>query len=146
MVTWQEPVFDRTQADVDYARAQLSGGINNVEYKGCFNPLDINRIEGDIQYLSDALNTLRYANKVSTVQNWAKESLPYKSQLDRIINNVGILWSKYHKPNGAVDLPTTLLTYEQVNALEKNIYLLKEMLDDMISSFRECGTFACGEE
>lgn len=146
MAEWKEPVFDRTQEDVDYAKTQLSLGINDVEYKGCFNPLDINRIEGDTQYLSDALNTLRYANKVSTVQNWAKESLPYKSHLDRIINNVSVLWGKYYKPAGSVDLPTTLLTFEQVNALEKNIYLLKEMLDDMISSFRECGTFACGEE
>ena len=32
------------------------------------------------------------------------------------------------------------------NDIEENLYLLKEMLENMMSSFRECGNFNCGEE
>ena len=145
MADWQEPVFDRTITDVEFAKQQLSIGINNVEYKGCFNTTDINRIEQNTQYLSDLLNALYYFNDV-TVESWVEGDAPQESHVDRIITNIKILWEKYHKPATAVTLPTTLLDFEQVNAIEKNLHLIKEMVDDMTSSFRECGTFNCGEE
>ena len=145
MAEWSTPVFDRTQGDVDYAKAQLSAGVNNVEFKGCLNQSDINRIEKNSKYLSDSLKELYYFNEI--VYNlWNDTSIPSKSHISRIINNVSILWGKYYKPPDAVDLPTTMLTYEQVNAIEKNLYLIKEMIENMIISFRECGTFNCGEE
>ena len=144
MATWTTPVYDRTQADVDYAKYQLAQKINNIEYKGCFNATDMSRIENNIQYLSDILISLYYFNSLTT-RTWGKNGLPYQSYIDNIINNISILWEKWGKPPDAEDLPNTLLTYEQVNNIEKNIFLLKEMLDDMASSFRECGTFECGE-
>lgn len=145
-MVWQEPIFDRTQADVDYAKVQLSQGINDADLKGCLNVSDLNRIESNTRYLSDKLIELCYFNTTSTSTAWAMTALPYVSHINRIITNVRILWGKYHKPLGAVDLPDTLLNFEQVNAIEKNLYLIKEMLDDMIASFRECGTFSCGED
>lgn len=145
MAEWKEPIYDRTQADIDYAKAQLAANINNVDYKGCFNVKDVSRIEDNSKYLSDTLNKLYYFNLVDT-RTYNQSTVLAVSNIERIINNVRVLWSKYYTPNGALSLPTTLLTYEQVNALEKNQYLIKEMLDDMISSFRECGTFTCGEE
>lgn len=145
MAEWITPVYDRTQADVDYAKQQLAKKINNVEYKGCFNPSDINRIEGNARYLADILISLYYFNNVST-SGWNSESLPYKDHIDRIINNIGEIWARWDKPQDAEDLPVSLLTHEQVNNIEKNLFLLKEMLDDMVSSFRECDTFECGEE
>ena len=146
MATWQEPVFDRTQGDVDYAKSQLSNGINNVEYKGCFNVTDINRIENNTRYLADMLLSLYYFNTITTTSSWARNSLLYQQHIDRIISNVSKVWSAWHKPANAPTLPNTLLDYEQVNNVEKNLYLLKEMLDNMVASFRECGTFSCGEE
>ena len=86
-----------------------------------------------------------YSNSITTQSSWGYGVAVDVSQITRIINNVSKLISAYYKPNNAPNLPTTLLTYEQVNALEKNLYLIKEMLDDMIASFRQCGTFGCGE-
>ena len=146
MANWQEPVFDRTQADVDYAKQQLANKVNSTYLKGCFNVTDINRIENDSAYLADALTELYYITNLAKGNTWDNSGLPYQSHINRIINNVNILWSAYYKPPGSVTLPTTLLNFEQVNALEKNLHLLKEMLDNMISSFRECDTFVCGEE
>lgn len=146
MATWIEPVFDRIYDDVLYAIQQLSMGINNAEYKGCFNPVDINRIENNTRYLSDELNSLVYCNSVDTQNNWTKESTIYEEHITRIIGNISHILDKYFKPPDSPTLPGTLLTYEQVNNLEKNLHLLKEMLDNMKNSFKRCGTFNCGEE
>lgn len=145
MAQWINPIYDRTQADVDYAKSQLNQGNNDVEFKGCINVTDIRRIENNTRYLADELIKLYYFNTLTTY-SWDLSSIPYLAHINRIINNVGILWGKYHKPNGSVELPPTLLHYEHANAIEKNLYLIKEMLDNMISSFRECGTFQCGED
>ena len=63
--TWIEPVTDRTQADVDYARELLSKSWQEftaeqkIEYlsglKGSLNRTDLERIENNIQILLDVL-------------------------------------------------------------------------------------------
>ena len=146
MANWSNPIYDRTQADVDYAREQLSKGINTREYKGCFNPLDANRVENNTQYIADALNRLYYFNKITTINTWYKYGFIYSAHIERIINNINTLWKAYYTPTGSETLPTTLIHYEHANAIEKNLNLLKRMIDDMESSFRECGTFECMEE
>lgn len=146
MANWTNPIYDRTQADVDYAREQLSKGINAREYKGCFNPLDANRVENNTRYIADALNRLYYFNKITTINTWYKYSFIYSAHIERIINNINTLWKAYYTPTGSAALPTTLTHYEHANAIEKNLNLLKRMIDNMESSFKECATFECGEE
>lgn len=146
MANWVEPIFDRTQVDVDYARQQLAKGINDAIYKGCFNVSDVNRIEDNTRYLADRLIELYYFNTVSTRSTWAKNSYIDAANVARIVNNISVLWKAYHTPTGAEALPNTLLTFVQANNIEKNLSLIKELLDNMVSSFRECGTFNCGEE
>ena len=145
MAQWTEPVYDRTQADVDYAKSQLSNKVNNVQHKGCFNVLDILRIENNSRYLADVLKNLYYFNKVSTRTDWNSSSLPNVSDVTRIINNVKNIWESYYRPSDSTDLPNTLIRFGQVNDIERNHLLIKEMIDDMSSSFRECGTFGAGE-
>ena len=144
MANWTTPIYDRTQADVDYARQQIAQQINTGEYKGCFNYTDINRIENNTRYLSDTLFALSYFNALTTT-TWTASGTPSQNHVDRIINNINVLWEKWGKPPNAMSLPDTLLTYEQVNNIEKNIFFLKEMLDNMTSSFKQCNTFECGE-
>ena len=146
MADWTNPVYDRTQADVDYAREQLGKGINGREYKGCFNAIDGNRVENNTRYIADELNKLYYFNNLTTRGTWTKTSFIYLAHIERIINNINSLWKAYYTPSGSTTLPTTLTHYEHANAIEKNLNLLKLMIDDMTSSFKECGTFECMEE
>jgi hypothetical protein len=146
MAEWKAPVFDRTQADVDYAKQQLAKKLNTTEYKGCFNITDINRIENNTRYLADSLLNLYYFNTLTTNSAWSRSGLPNQQNVDRIISNVNKIWAAWAKPKNALSLPTTLLTFEHVNNIEKNLYLLKEMLDNMVSSFKECGAYNCGED
>ena len=151
MADWITPIYNRTQADVDYAIAELNKlkeqGYADVVYyrKGCLNANDFNRIEGDIEYLSDTLSTLYYfSNTVS--KTWKYSGLPNVADVTRILDNIKNIISALGQSKSAPKLPTTMRTFEQINDIEKNLYFLKEMLDDMVSYFRECGTFTCGEE
>lgn len=144
-MAWQTPVFDRTQADVEYAKSQLEMGINNVAYKGCLNVTDINRIENDIQFLSDSLSAIYYFSKLES-KSWDRSTLPTISEVERIIGNIQVLIDSYCQTADAPPLPTTMLTYEHINSIEENLYMLKHLMDGMKNTYRQCGTFVCGEE
>jgi hypothetical protein len=144
LATWSKPIYDRTLADVEYARQQLEKQINNANYKGCLNANDLTRIENNTRYLADELIKLYYFNSITT-RTWSTSNAPNTTNIATILNNISKILSAYQKPKNIPTLPTTLLTYEQVNAVEKNLFMIKEMLDNMIASFRQCGTFGCGE-
>jgi hypothetical protein len=150
MAQWIEPVFDRVQSDVDFAISKIqewkrTGSTDTYDLKGCLNVSDINRIEGDIQYLSDVLSSLYYFPHTTT-KVWGTNGLPTVDDTSRIIQNVRDIISAYYQVSAAPELPDTLLTYTDINALEENLYLIKQIIEDMVLSFRECGTFNCGEE
>lgn len=145
MAEWMTPVYNRTLSDVEYATAQIKAGNNISEYKGCFNVSDINRIENNSRYIADRLNVLKYSNSVET-KAWDMYGVPNATEITRLIGNVSKIISAYYKPADAPGLPTTLLTFEQVNALERNLYLIKHLIDNEENEFRHCGTFNCGEE
>lgn len=150
MATWTTPVFDRTQADVDAAIRQIvdwkaNGFTTTVELKGCMNTSDINRIENNIQFLSDTLTSLYYFSEVDT-KTWNRSMLPTISEIERILRNMKTLIDSYYKEDGSPDLPATMLSFEDINSIERNLYLIKEMIDSMQASYRQCGTFQCGEE
>ena len=149
MAEWINPVFDRTQADVSFAISKIAEwrdtNSNDVyELKGCFNVSDINRIENDIKYLSDKLSTLYYFPHIKS-KSWGDSGLPDILDVSRIIGNIGEIISSSFQYDTAPDLPETMLNYEQINNIEENLHLIKNILDNMIGSFRECGTFNCGE-
>lgn len=145
MAQWMSPVHNRTQSDVDYAKARIKAGYNASEMKGCFNVSDINRIENNVRYIADRLNVLKYTNTIET-KSWDVYGLPDVTEISRLINNVSKLITAYYRPANSPDLPNTLLTYEQVNALEKNLYMIKNLIDTEENQFRFCGTITCGED
>lgn len=149
MAQWITPIFDRTRADVDYALSKIeewreNGSTDVYELKGCLNVSDINRIENNILYLSDNLSKLYYFPH-AVVRSWDSKGLPDMGDVQRIIGNVLKIIAAYTQSSDAPDVPGTMLTFEQINDIEKNLYLIKGILDQMITSFRECGTFVCGE-
>lgn len=149
MADWITPIYDRTQADVDIAIAKISewkksGSTNVYALKGCLNVADINRIENNIKYLSDHLTTFYYfPNTVS--KTWDMSGLPDMAEVTRILGNIEKIISAFGQSESAPEVPKTMLTYEQINDIEENLYFLKELLDDLVGFFRECGTFTCGE-
>lgn len=194
---WREPIFDRTQEDVDFAIHKIAEwiayNISSTEYdekvrieneelvlregyvipteetillrgdgrayvdndvlvvkigvvyelKGCLNTLDINRIEGNIAYLSEKLSELAYPSNVTTRQ-WDNTGLPTEKDIERIIANIRSLVDGFYQPSDAPTLPTTMLSYNDINSIERNIDLIKYLLDCMVNSFKKVGAFKSG--
>lgn len=146
---WQEPIFDRTQEDVEFAIRKISEWIalgkptEVYDLKGCLNVSDINRIEGNIAYLSERLTELAYPSGAFS-KKWAKDGLPSEGDINRIIDNVNKIINAFYRPRTAPSLPTTMLSYDGVNSIEKNLDLIKYLLDCMVSSFKKSGTFKSG--
>ena len=194
---WREPIFDRTQSDVDFATQKIAEwiiyNISKAEYdekvrienealvlregyvattkdalilqgdgrayveddelvvrigvvydlKGCLNVIDINRIEGNIAYLAERLFEFGYPSD-TFVKQWDKDNLPNGQDIQRIISNIQALVAAYYQPNNAPALPKTISTYSDVNAIEKNIDLIKYLIDCMVSSFKQVGAFKSG--
>lgn len=149
MAEWISPIYDRTQADVDFAISKIaewrdSGSTDVYDLKGCLNVSDINRIENNIQFLSDKLSALYYCPNVNC-KSWDKSGLPNTADVNRIIGNLQKTINAFYRGESAPDVPDNMLTYTQINAIEENLYSIKNILDEMTLLFRECGTFNCGE-
>ena len=145
-------MFDRTQADVDFAISKISEWIRTTvskysptvyNLKGCLNVSDINRIEGNIGYLAELLYDYGYFPDVS-VKTWKDVDIPNESDIKRILQNVRSLIESFIRHTDAPAVPTSLTAYSDVNSVEENLYLIKELLDILEKSFKKSGTFQSG--
>ena len=113
------------------------------ELKGCFNLLDLNRIENDIKFLAEKMESFGYAPNIHGKQ-WSREDMPNQNDMSRIVDNIRSLISAFYSPNNPPSLPTTMLSYKDINAIEENLYLIKQLLDVMQTSFKMVGTIKSG--
>lgn len=113
------------------------------ELKGCLNLLDLNRIEGNIAYLAEKMESYSYSPGVRCRQ-WTNVDLPNRNDMGSIIGKIRALTSAFYSPDNPPSLPTTMLSYSDINAIEENLYLIKQMLDCMESSFRKVGAIKSG--
>ena len=113
------------------------------ELKGCFNLLDMNRIEGNIDYLAKSMEGFAYTPNIHGKQ-WTRTDMPTQDDMSRIIGNIQALIDAFYSPSNPPSLPSTMLSYNDINAIEENLHLIKEMLDCMQSSFKMVGTIKSG--
>lgn len=152
MAVWTDPVFDRTQEDVDFATQKIAEWIAAditgnplvvYDLKGCLNVSDINRIENNIAYLAEQMTRYYYPPGTST-KSWTSTGMPNEKDISRILYNIRALIDAFYQQSNAPDIPESMLGYNEVNAVEKNLSLIKELLDSMVNSFRKSGTFYSG--
>ena len=113
------------------------------DLKGCLNLSDLTRIEDDITYLSHLLGAHHFPI-VTNSKEWATDGLPTINDMKRIGDNLRSLFAGFYTPVGASPIPDMILSYQDINALEYNLYLLKEIVDAMGSMFIKSGTYKCG--
>ena len=113
------------------------------DLKGCLNLSDLIRIEDNISYLADKLTRYGYPIVVAS-KEWHKTDLPNADDMKRIADNIVAILLGYHAPSDARGVPIQMLSYQDINALEYNLHLLKEMLDSMENCFIQAGTYKCG--
>ena len=148
-------ITDRTASDVSLAKTlraklQLGQTLSDAEIsileRGTMTINTLNRIENKQAELKKLLANEGYYN--TPIQNKTWECTEYfkENEFQRILNNLNVLRSAFFVYADTPDTPPISFHYENINALEKVLFDIETMLNDMIDRFRECGTFECGEE
>lgn len=128
---WIKPVTDRTAADID-----------SKNEKAFLNAGDFNRIESDISYISELLNRYGYPVCVKTKTDWACTDIPTTDDLRRIVGGIAEQAGAFYAPAGYMDIsdiPSRRLGFADINRLENDILLLKELIGRMESGFKKTG-------
>lgn len=157
MISNEDMITNRTQADVDEAVQIRNDKVKNFEAltdsdvstleRGMLTINTLNRIEEKQAELKNLLNAIGYWNTDITNKNsWAKDDIFFKENFQRIIDNENILRNAFFTYNDTPNTPDISFHYEDINALEKILFDLDVMINDVKSHYRECGNFECGEE
>lgn len=108
---WQQPIYDRTKADV-------SAGAD----KCYINAALLNRLEGNSAYLAELLGP-----KIQT-KTWTPTDLLTRSEMERILQNIQTLRDAYHTLPGTPALPETPSTlYSDINTMEQVQWSMYEL-------------------
>lgn len=77
---------------------------------------------------------------------WQIGDIVKQSEWVQYIANVQALRDAYYTMTGSPELPepTAPLTYDGANAIEKLLYDISQLYDAMVTSYRLCGAFRCG--
>lgn len=118
-----------------------------------FNISDLNKIEGNIQYLSDLIESYATAPTLDTVKtDWDNTDFPYADELARIESNVEELGLAHSKPTGWINTVTDWVTgpigsgYVMVNRIETDLLLLYNSINGTIDYLLSCGTFSASSD
>ena len=149
-------IYNRTKADVDTAlsiRAEYvqkgteltSEQVEQLE-RGTITINTLNRIENKQKSLKSLFNDMGYWNTPTTNKEWQYTDIFDEVNFQRIVDNLNILRNAFFVFKNTPKTPPVSYHYEDINSLEKILFDLDVMINDVKSLYRECGTFECGEE
>ncbi len=135
-MAWVQPIYDRTEEDVAYAKSVQSS--IETELKGSMDYRTLNRIEGNTQIIADKINEYVTEVSITTKTDWDREDVLLISELNRVQDNI-LLLEQIYLNNNTQELDTITFTtsigYARINAIEEMINNTKELLDGMIGGF-----------
>ena len=148
-------IFDRTQNDVDTAirlrkeKVQTFQELTENEIaileKGMFTLNTLNRIEEKQEDLKGIFNDMGYWNVPITNKSWDNTQIFDENEFQRIIDNTNVLRQAFFVYKDTPNTPPISYRWQDINALEKILYDLDVMINDIKSNYKECGTFESGE-
>lgn len=148
-------IFDRTKQDVQNAVKIREEKIKKFETltaeegaildRGMLTLTTLNRIETKQEELKNLFNEMGYWNTPIENKQWTTNQLFNEAEFNRLIGNVNVLRGAFFVFKNTPPTPPVSYYYEDINALEKILFDLGEMVDDVKSHYRECGDFECGE-
>ena len=128
--TWIPAIYDRTYNDVQ----DVSINPDQENPKGCWNAIDLNRIENNMAYCAEYMYEQRIVQTPIAIvgpefESWTGDMIPTKSEIDRILNNAQLLIElSRNNPAIANQLPTiraaTQINYLLANDLEFALELI----------------------
>lgn len=141
---WQKPIYDRTQADVDLIKLDPT----NANNKGAYNYTDLNRIENNCKYVMNLLNNsgLFYIPVIIKVKtDWNVRDIPHIKEINRIRQNIITLMNGMRLGDGYKEIEfSDTMDYIKANILEKDLEMIKDIIESCQRELRKCNTFYCG--
>lgn len=149
-------IYDRTIEDVtqaleirkNYVQKGLPLEQSQIDIleRGTLTINTINRIENKIQELQNKFNEIYYFCGDVSIKNWQRSQIfYYETEFTRILHNIELLMQAFYVKNDTPQIPEIDVYFQNINDMEKILYDLETVYNDMQSLFRECGTFECGE-
>lgn len=148
-------IFNRTQNDIDNAISLRDTKVKNFQEltqseidtleRGTMTINTLNRIETKQQELKNLFNAMGYWDTPITNKSWSVYDLFSADDFQRILENVNTLRRAFFVYKDTPNTPDVSYHYEDINALEKILYDLDVMINNVKSNYRECGTFESGE-
>lgn len=148
-------IFDRTQNDVDTAILLRDTKVKKFETlteseiatleKGMLTINTLNRIEAKQQELKNLFNDMGYWSTPITNKTWGENNIFNVDEFQRILDNTNVLRQAFFVYKATPNTPPISYYWDDINSLEKILYDLNVMINDVKSNYRECGTFNCGE-
>ena len=148
-------IFDRTQNDVDTAIILRREKVQNFQElteseiatleKGTLTINTLNRIENKQDELKNLFNDMGYWNTPITNKVWGENDIFNVDEFQRILDNTNVLRNAFFVYKDTPNTPPISYHYNDINALEKILYDLDVMINNVKSHYRECGTFESGE-
>lgn len=149
-------IYDRTIEDVtqaleirkNYVQKGLPLEQSQIDIleRGTLTINTINRIENKIQELQNKFNEIYYFCGDVSIKNWQYSQIfYYETEFTRILHNIELLMQAFYVKNDTPQIPEIDVYFQNINDMEKILYDLETVYNDMQLFFRECGTFECGE-
>lgn len=118
---WIPAIYDRTYGDVQ--DAYFNPDQENP--KGCWNAVDLNRIENNIAYCAEYMYEQRIVQSPVAIvgpefEEWTGEMIPTKAEIDRILNNTRLLIELSRNNPAIADQLPTIYAATQINYLYAN--------------------------
>ncbi len=146
-------IYDRTLQDVENAKQIRLQKIQNflsltddeivIVQRGFVTYETINRIESKQDEIKERFKELGYYCDFES-KTWTDEDFFSQKDLNRICENTKILRQAFFVYNTTPENPMAKYYFEEFNKLEKILVDLSDMIADMVSRYRRCGTFNCG--
>ena len=147
-------IYDRTLQDVENAKQIRLDKIQNflaltdddiaVLERGFVTINTLNRIEDKQNELKSLLSDAGYYPATFENKTWTNTDYFTSGDLKRICENTRKLRDAFFVYNTTPENPMPKYYFEEFNKLEKILVDLFNMLDDMVSRYKRCGTFNCG--
>lgn len=148
-------IFDRTQSDVDTAYViretkvktftTLTDSDTATLERGFLTYNTLNRIEEKQTELKNLLNSIGYYNIDISNKTWQLGDIFNENDFQRILDNENNLRNAFFVYSDTPLTPEISFHYQDINSIEKILYDIDVMINDVKSNYRECGTFESGE-
>lgn len=151
----QEMVYNRTAKDVDDAlrireekvkkTISLTDEEKAIMEKGFLTLNAVNRIENKISQVVSLMNDMGYYDVQSETKQWQIGDIFAKEDFERILGIVKKLKKSFFVYQTTPQTLNKTYHWQTINSIEKILYDLEKMVNEVKSFYLECGTFQCGE-